>query len=81
MKTTMEISDGILRQAKALARKEGVTLRALVEAGLRLLIQQRKAQQTFVLRDASFGGDGLQPEFRGQGWDEVRDAVYEGRGT
>lgn len=81
MKTTIEISDGILRQAKALARREGVTLRTLVEAGLRAQLQQRRTQQAFVLRDASFGGQGLQPGFRDGGWDAVRDAIYEGRGT
>jgi hypothetical protein len=34
MKTTVEISDSLLREARKLARREGTTLRALVEQGL-----------------------------------------------
>lgn len=37
MKTTIEISDPLLRQAKRLAAKEGTTLRDMVERGLRLV--------------------------------------------
>lgn len=81
MKTTIELSDNLLRQAKAVARREGVTLRALIETGLRTLLQERKTKQPFELRDASFGGQGLQPEFRGERWDDLRDAIYEGRGA
>ena len=81
MKTTVDISDGLLRRAKALARREGVTLRTLIEAGLRTVLQERKAVSAFSLRDASFGGQGLSPEFADVGWDAVRDAIYEGRGT
>jgi predicted nucleic acid-binding protein len=28
-----------------------------------------------VLRDASFGGDGLQPEFQSERWGDLRDAI------
>lgn len=80
MKTTIEIADGLLRQAKALARREGTTVRALVEAGLRAVLREERARPRFVLRDASFGGKGLRPEFE-ERWDEIRDAIYEGRGA
>lgn len=81
MKTTVEISDALLRQAKAAARREGVTLRTLIEAGLRRVLEERKRNTAFVLRDASFGGSGLSPEFRSERWDDLRDAIYGGRGT
>jgi hypothetical protein len=36
MKTTVEISDGLLDEARRLAAREATTVRALIEAGLRL---------------------------------------------
>jgi len=75
MKTTIEISDAILERTKALAAREGTTVRALVEDGLRQVLRMRRAGQ-FRLRDASVDGNGLTPEFQNAGWDKLRDAVY-----
>jgi hypothetical protein len=77
MKTTIEISDAIFERAKALAAREGTTVRALVEDGLRQVIRSRREAKPFRLRDASVDGNGLQPEFRDAGWDRIRAAVYE----
>ena len=76
----MEISDALADQAKAVARREETTLRALIEAGLRQVLRDRQRRSRFQLRDASFGGRGLQPEFRDGDWQRIRDATYEGRG-
>lgn len=81
MKTTIEIADSLLHEAKLMARRERTTVRALVEAGLRAVLKGRGRPARFELREASFGGQGLQPEFRAERWDDVRDAIYEGRGT
>jgi hypothetical protein len=81
MKTTVEISDALLAEARAAAGREGTTVRALIEEGLRLAIERRKRRQRFKLRDASVGGEGLQPSFSFERWAEIRDAIYEGRGT
>jgi hypothetical protein len=82
MKTTIEISDAILERAKALAAKEGTTVRALVEDGLRRVLRSRREAAGFRLRDASVGGRGLQAEFRDAGWDRIREALYaEARGS
>lgn len=81
MKTTIEISDGLLRQAKALAQREGTTVRALVEAGLRTVLKEQRARPKFALRDASFKGRGLSPELQEGRWDEIREAIYQGRGA
>jgi hypothetical protein len=81
MKTTVEVSDALLEEAKRVAARESTTLRALVEAGLRLVLQQRRdSRRTFELRDARVAGRGLRPEFERAGWDRIRDAAYEGRG-
>lgn len=76
MKTTIEISDAILERAKAVAAREGTTLRALVEDGLRQVLRSRRAG-AFKLRDASVDGSGLTQEFQGASWDALRDAAYE----
>jgi hypothetical protein len=80
MKTTVEIPDPLAEEAKAVARREKTTLRALIEAGLRQAVRERRRRARFQLRDASFGGRGLQPEFRGGDWQRIREAAYEGRG-
>jgi len=80
MKTTVEISDPVLAEAKNRARLEGSTLRALVEEGLRLALERRDREREFHLRDASVGGNGLRPELQGASWDEIRDLAYRGRG-
>ena len=54
MKTTIEISDPLLREARKLAAREGVTLRALVERGLRRVVAETKPDPAFKLRRASF---------------------------
>lgn len=77
MKTTIEISDVVLEKAKTLAAREGTTVRALVEDGLRQVLKSRREPATFKLRDASVGGEGLAPEFRDEGWDKIRAALYE----
>jgi hypothetical protein len=82
MKTTIEISDPLLRDARKAAAKEGTTLRALVEQGLRkVLAERRQRKPPFRLRKASVKGQGLQPEFADGGWGRIRDAIYEGRGS
>jgi hypothetical protein len=80
MKTTIEISDPLLDEAKELAARESTTLRELVEAGLRLILRERRKPRAFLLRDARVGGRGLTPEFRDAGWERIRDAAYGGDG-
>jgi hypothetical protein len=82
MKTTIEIADPLLSDAKKLAARDGTTLRELVEQGLRQIIRERrKPSAGFKLRDASFkGGKGLTPEFADAGWEKIRDEIYKGRG-
>jgi hypothetical protein len=81
MKTTIEISRGVLEEARELAHREGTTLRSLVEEGLRLALERRLRGEPFRLRDASVEGQGLRPELEGSSWDEIRDLAYEGHGA
>jgi putative antitoxin of VapBC-like toxin-antitoxin system len=80
MKTTIEIPDSLLDEAKKIASRQGTTLRVLVEAGLRKEVRERRGKKSFRLRRASFRGRGLRPELRGASWDRIRDMAYEGTG-
>ena len=81
MKTTLDISDPLLREARKVAARERTTLRALVEQGLRQVVAQREQRTEFRLRDASFKGRGLHADAAGADWNHIRDLIYEGRGA
>lgn len=82
MKTTVDVPDPLLDEARRVADREGTTLKALVEAGLRRVLAERRGKATpFRLRDARFGGEGLQPGVAGRDWETIRAAIYEGRGA
>ncbi|HET7292001.1 MAG TPA: DUF2191 domain-containing protein [Vicinamibacteria bacterium] len=81
MKTTVEISDALLKAAKKVATEEETTVRALIEEGLRKVLEQRTTASRFRLRDASFGEGGLNPDVREGAWDRIRDLIYDGRGA
>ncbi len=82
MKTTVEIADPLLKEGRRLAAREGVTLKALIERGLRQVVVEtaKKGAAPFRLRKASFRGKGLQPSARGATWERRRELAYEGRG-
>jgi len=77
MKTTIEIADSLLVEARRLAASRSTSLRQIIEEGLRKVIET-KPQQPFQLRDGSFGSGGMR---RKMTWDEIRDEVYQGRGA
>ena len=79
MKTTVEISDAIGRQARHWAAREGTTLRALIEEGLRRVLDERDRAHAFRLRKATVGGQGLNPDLHDTNWDAIRELSYGGR--
>ena len=80
MRTTLDISDRLLREARKVAAREGTTLRALVEQGLRRIVAEKQRRPRFRLRKASFKGRGLRRELGDAGWEQLRDLAHEGRG-
>jgi hypothetical protein len=81
MKTTVEIADALLREARKVAARERTTVRALIEEGLRRIVAERRRPPAFRLRRATFKGDGLRREVAGAGWDRLRELAYEDRGA
>lgn len=81
MKTTVEIADSLLEAARIEATRARTTVRALIEAGLRRVLEERKSARAFKLRRATFKGRGLQAPFNDGDWDTIRQRAYEGRGA
>jgi hypothetical protein len=78
VKTTVEISDSLLSEAKSLAGSRGTTLRQLIEDGLRESLRKtRKRAVRFRLQDGSVDGNGLREPLS---WPGIRQRIYEGRG-
>ena len=80
MKTTVEIADALLDEARRAAEKDRTTVRALIEEGLRQVLKMRRRREPFRLRDGSFKGKGLHPGIKEGDWEEIRRRLYEGHG-
>jgi hypothetical protein len=77
MKTTMDINDALLEAAREIVERDGVTMRSLVEEGLRYMVAERRAYcAVFTLRDAAFEGKGLRAELVDAPWERIRDLAY-----
>jgi hypothetical protein len=81
MKTTVEVADALLDAARKTAAREQTTVRALIEEGLRTVLNERTSRPRFRLRKAAFGGRGLQPGAAETGWERLRELSYKGRGA
>jgi hypothetical protein len=81
VKTTIEISDALFEAAKGLAARRGTTFRALVEDGLRVVIDAAPGPGVFHLRDESVSGRGVRPGLRDGRWAAVADRIHEGSGA
>ncbi len=80
MKTTVDIPQSLLDEAKELAANNRTTVKALVEEGLRRVIGEHQGSKMFRLRKATFKGKGLQTDMAGATWEAMRERAYEGRG-
>ncbi|MFP4088577.1 MAG: hypothetical protein ACLFUL_17505 [Desulfobacteraceae bacterium] len=63
-----------------MAHQEKTTLKALMEQGLRKVLDERKRSEGFRLGRASFRETGLQSDFAGASWAKIQEESYEGRG-
>ena len=76
MKTTIEIADDLLTRARRDARREGKTLREIVEEALRQRLSPRTPPAAFRLKRHAFHGEGRQPGVTEGDWAAVRDLIY-----
>jgi hypothetical protein len=81
MKTTIELPDTLIEQARRVAQREGGTLRALIEEGLQRSLEARRQAARRQLDFPSYGGSGLMDEFQGAPWSRIRDEIYREHGA
>lgn len=79
MKTTVEIAEDLFARTREVAQREGTTLHALIEEGLRAALARREG--TYQWPDLSVTGEGLAPEIEEGNWEPLRDRIYAGRGA
>ena len=81
MENSVKISARLWDEASAIAGRENVSIRSLIEEGLRMVITARNtyALTPFRLRDGSFqDGVGLQP---GVDWKDLTSLAWEADGN
>ena len=74
VKTTVEISDELLREAKAHAALRGLSLRQVFEGSLRSYLENTSKETRYRLPDLSFGESGLRA---GLEWEGLHRWAYE----
>ena len=79
MKTTIEIHDQLFLRAQRKARREGRTMRSLIEEGLRLSLGAETIAEPYRLPDLSVGKPGDPDPLASMSWAELRDEIYGGR--
>jgi hypothetical protein len=78
MKTTVEISDALLERARRHARRAGKPLRAVIEEGLRRVLEAEAEPARYHLPDRSVGAAGGPNPLEALSWQDLRDEIYGG---
>lgn len=71
MKTTIEVADDLIRRARRIQKRDAVTLRALVEEGLRVALEKREHLKPFKFEPLIVDGKGLTAEASAAGWQRI----------
>ena len=74
MKTTVEIADPLFKMAKTTAKARGITLRELIEDGIRMAVEEPKKPYKFEPVIFKGGGQLITD------WEKIREIIYEGHG-
>ncbi len=78
MKTTIDVPDALLAEAREIARAENTTLRQLVADGLRTVVEARRRRPAYRYEPIVFDGEpGLAPGVDLTRWDRIRELIYD----
>jgi hypothetical protein len=80
VKTTIDIADGLLSQAKGRAHRDGTTLRSLVERGLSSVLNEPSPSDRPPFRAVTGRLEPLQGVDPYSDWEAIRDGIYEAGG-
>ena len=81
MKTTIDIRDELLERAKRHAKATGRPLRAVVEEGLRTVLDSSPAPSSYTLPDRRVGNSQTQDPLETYSWPELRELIYDDPAT
>jgi len=76
VKTTVEIADNLLARAKRHAQKTNRPVRALIEEGLRLILDADASRAKYKMPDRSVGTAGKPNPLDDLSWSELRKEIY-----
>jgi hypothetical protein len=77
MKTTIDIADSLLEEAKQAAASEKTTLRALVEEGLRAVLDRRRGSADFKLEGFAYRGSVLRAGIEETDFGRMLDIIHD----
>jgi hypothetical protein len=78
VKTTVEIPDALFRKAKRYAAEHDMTLKDIVESGIRHVLSEKPKPFRLKLAPYNPKKPGMLKDFT---WEEIRDILYEGHGA
>lgn len=81
MRMTLDINDELLARAKRYARETGSSLRAVVEDGLRQVLDSASPTRKYVLPDLRVGDPTAHDPLEHYSWSELRELIYGDPGT
>ncbi|MDE2157047.1 MAG: type II toxin-antitoxin system VapB family antitoxin [Xanthomonadaceae bacterium] len=74
MKTTIEINDALLKRARSASRRQGTTLRALVEQGLQQVLSTPTTSESASIETLVFDGPvGLAEPYADASWSRIKE--------
>lgn len=80
MKTTVEIPDALFTRVRRYARKTGKSMRAVIEEGLRRVLESEgETPVRYRVPDRSVGKPGASDPLESLSWQDLRHEVYDGR--
>ncbi|MBI3698037.1 MAG: hypothetical protein HY238_24775 [Acidobacteria bacterium] len=78
MKTTVDISESLFREAKQYAARHGIPLREVFERGLQIVLKDApRSGRRFRLKTVTTKGEGMAVD---ADWSTIRSMIYEGHG-